>query len=88
MSHKKDKATLGIDTMDYATLDGSSPLRVINNAFMVKSLGLLEYFTPLSSSYTQSNKQGGGQTKNDDDLSDEGLATRDGEKDEGTQAGQ
>ena len=27
MSQRKDKATLGIDTMDYATLDGSSPSR-------------------------------------------------------------
>lgn len=90
MSQRKDKATLGIDTMDYATLDGSSPSRVVNNAFMMRSLGLMNYFTPLSSSYTQSgmgDNEGGGQTKNEDDLSDEGLATREGEKDVGTQAG-
>ena len=91
MSQRKDKATLGIDAMDYATLDGSSPSRVVNNAFMMRSLGLMNYFTPLSSSYTQSGtsgNEGGGQTKNEDDLSDEGLATREGEKDTGTQAGQ
>lgn len=34
-----------------------------------------------------SDNEGGGQTKNEDDLSDEGLATREGEKDVGTQAG-
>lgn len=89
MSQRKDKATLGIDTMDYATLDGSSPSRVVNNAFMMRSLGLMNYFTPLSSSYTQSgtsDNKGGGQTKKDDQIADSTEETRDAEKNETTKA--
>ena len=90
MTQRKDKATLGIDTMDYATLDGSSPSRVVNNAFMMRSLGLMNYFTPLSSSYTQSgtsDNEGGGQTKKDDQIADSTEETRDAGKNETTKAG-
>lgn len=45
-------------------------------------LKLSERLKPLNTSYTQSggNNQGGGQEKDDSDLSDEGLKTRDGDK--------
>ena len=43
---------------------------------------------PLSTSYTQSSScnTGGAPTKNDDDLSPEGVASRDGDKNAGTKA--
>ena len=42
---------------------------------------------PLQTSFTQSNKKdSGGQTKNDDDLSDSGIETRDNDKNAGTSA--
>ena len=87
MSQLKDKATLGINTMDYATVDGTSPFKVINDTFTINALGLIDMWRPLSSSYTQTDNVGGGQTKKDDDLSDEAIATRDSGKNEGTQAG-
>ena len=88
LSQKKDKATLGIDPLDYATIDGTPPSRVINNAFMFNSLGLLSKFIPLSSSYTQSGSNDGVKpTKDDDQISDSTEETRDKEKNEGTKAG-
>lgn len=42
-------------------------------------LNLSDKFKPLSSSYTQSGKESGGQTKDDDELSDSGQRTRDGD---------
>lgn len=87
LSQKKDKATLGIDPLDYATIDGTSPSRVINNAFMFNSLGLLNKFIPLSSSYTQSGSNDSVKpTKDDDQISDSTEETRDKEKNEGTKA--
>jgi hypothetical protein len=41
---------------------------------------------PLQSSYTQSNKDAGGQTKNEDDLTESGISSRDGDKNAGTAA--
>lgn len=40
-------------------------------------LGLADKFIPVQSSHTTSNKEGGGQTKTDDQISDEGEASRD-----------
>ena len=49
----------------------------------------MNYFTPLSSSYTQSgtsDNKGGGQTKKDDQIADSTEETRDAEKNETTKA--
>jgi hypothetical protein len=58
----------------------------MNSMFMESALNINELWQPLSSSYTQSSSDGGGQTKSDDELSDSGIATRDGDKNEGTRA--
>jgi len=88
LSELKDQATLGVPVkMDYATAGGKSPYEVMNDAFMESALGLDKLWKPLSSSYTQSDKKGGGQTKKDDELSDSGIATKEGGKNEGTKAG-
>ena len=50
----------------------------------------MNYFTPLSSSYTQSgtsDNEGGGQTKKDDQITDSTEETRDAGKNETTKAG-
>lgn len=78
----KDKATLGIGKLDYATCDGTTPYRLMNSTYMENALGLTELWIPLSSSYTQSGSSTDG-TKPEqdvDDLSDEGLRTREGNK--------
>lgn len=41
---------------------------------------------PLKTTYTDSGNTGGPPTKSDDDLSPEGVASREGEKNEGTKA--
>ena len=88
MSQLKDKATLGINTMDYATVDGTSPFKVMNDTYTENALGITSLWTPLSSSYTASGSpEGVKPTKKDDDLSDEAIATRDSGKNEGTKAG-
>ena len=88
LSQLKDQATLGIPVkMDYATAGGKSPLDVMNDGFMENALGLTNIWKPLSSSYTQSGKESGGQTKKDDELSDSAISTRDAGKNEGTKAG-
>ena len=74
--------------MDYATASGKTPFEVMNDTYMENALGLIDMWRPLTSSYTQSNKESGGQTKADDDLTDSAIATRDGEKNEGTKAGE
>ena len=82
----KDYATLGIKKLDYATVT-STPFEVMNSTFMENAIGLNEMWQPLSSSYTQTDNNTGGVTKKDDQLSDEGVASRDGNKNEGTKAG-
>ena len=59
----------------------------MNSTFMENAIGINEMWKPLSSSYTQTENDSGGQTKKDDELSPEGISSRDGNKNEGTQAG-
>lgn len=61
------------------SLNGFSELETISMSFLEGALGIPEMFVPLSSSYTQSgsDKESGGQEKTDDDLTDEGEASRD-----------
>ena len=88
LNQLKDQATLGLPVkMDYATAGGKTPYEVMNDTYMESAMALNNIWTPLSSSYTQSDKSSGGQTKSDDQLTDEGAASRDGGKNEGTKAG-
>lgn len=66
----------------YNTLNGVSEKDTLAMNFLEENcLNLSEKFKPFSTSYTQSSgKESGGQTKSDSDLSDEGLKTRDQDK--------
>lgn len=86
LSQLKDMATLGINKMDYATVI-KSPFEVMNSTFMENAIGLNELWKPLNTSYVQSGKNSGGQTKKESDLSEEGISTREGGKNETTKAG-
>lgn len=83
----QNMATLGLPCKtDLATLS-KTPFEMMNATYMENALGLDVLWQPLASSYTQSsNNEGGGQTKSDDNLSDEGADSRDSGKNEGTKA--
>lgn len=82
----KEEVSLGSPKkLDWATID-KSPLEVMNSTFMEDALGLVDVWKPLSSSFTQSSESGG-QEKSEDDLSPEGIETRDQGKNETTKSG-
>lgn len=89
VSELKDAATLGLPVkLDYATALGYTPYDVICNTFLEGSLDIFSMWTPLSSSYTQTdNGEDGAPEKNEDDLSEEGAKTKEGGKNETTKAG-
>ena len=84
----KEAATLGGNALDYfVCVSNKTPYEVINDLrFNAIVLNINQWLTPLQSSYTQSSSSntGGAPTKKEDELSEEGLATRDGEKNKGT----
>lgn len=85
----KELATFGGGAMDYIIcVTGKTPYEVINDArFNAEALNINQWLIPLDSSYTQSSSttsEGGAPTKPDDQLSDEGLKTRDDNKNSGT----
>lgn len=87
----KEAATLGLPVaMDYATALGSTPYEVMNATYMEQALGIKgenPLWQPLKTSYTQSSEDSAGAPKKDpEDLSDEGVATRDGNKNANTAA--
>ena len=89
VNRMKDASTLGIPVaMDYATSLGSTPYEVMCATFMENTLGIKDgLWKPLATSYTQSTQdKGGAPTKSDDELSDEGIRTRDKDKNETTKA--
>lgn len=68
--------------MAVAALDGFSPLEVLRMQFLENDmLSLHESWIPLQSSYTQSGKSDGSNEKDLTELGDEGLETREKEKD-------
>ena len=80
----KEAATLGIPgaATKYSSLLGISPLDSYSfNILEHKILKIQDNWIPLSTSYTQSGSSdtGGAPTKDDDELSDEGAASRDKE---------
>ena len=86
ISNMKDMATLGGNAIDYfVCATGKTPYEVINDVrFNAMSLNINQWLVPLSSTYTQSSSSTsndvGRPTKNEDDLTEEGAATRDGDK--------
>lgn len=85
----KDAATLGLPVAtDYATCLGDTPYEMMCKTFMENALGIKAgLWQPLSTSYTQSgNDEGGAPEKDDGDLTDSGVKTRDGNKNATTKA--
>lgn len=87
VSQLKDAATTGIPkAIDYATALDSTPYEVMCSTFMENALGIKDgLWKPLQTSYTQSGDIGA-PTKPDDELTEEGVATRDKNKNETTKA--
>ena len=92
ISMMKDMATLGGNALDYfVCVTNKTPYEVINDLrFNSLALNINQWLIPLASSYTQSGNvsdKGGAPKKSDDEItSEETIATRDGEKNEGTQS--
>ena len=84
INEKKEAASLGGSKLDYLCALGDTPYTAYNKLrFESLSLDIAKYMTPLQSTYTQSGKkESGGQTKNEEDLSPEGQASRDSGKNE------
>ena len=86
-SAMKDAATLGGSALDYLTSLMGNPYEAYCKLTFENAIGIKTLMIPLQTSFTQSNKKdSGGQTKNDDDLSDSGIETRDNDKNAGTSA--
>lgn len=86
----KEAATLGLPVAtDYATALGKSPYEMMCSTLMENELGLKNgLWKPLQTSYVQnSDSEGGAPEKPDGELTEEGIATRDGNKNAGTKAG-
>ena len=81
----KDMATLGGNPIDYfVCVTGKTPYEVINDVkFNATVLNINQWLVPLTSSYTQSGKTAnstGAPKKKDDELTEEGVNTRDKNK--------
>lgn len=67
----------------YNSINGISPLDTLSMNYLEENiLHLSDILKPFNTSYTQSSNKGGGQEKPDSELSDEGLETRDKNKNE------
>ena len=82
--------TMGIpNAMDLATALGRTPYEVMCSTYMENALGIKNgLWKPLQTSYTQSSDTGGRPLSDEEDLTEEGSNTRDGEKNQTTKAGQ
>lgn len=86
----KESATLGNNPLLYLTSLGQTPYEVECGLRMTMSSGIRDLLVPLKTTYTDSvnngSSTGGAPTKDDTELSPEGEATREGDKNEGTKA--
>ena len=82
----KESATLGNNPLLYLTALGQTPYEVECGLRMSIQSGIRDMLVPLKTTYTDSGNTGGSPTKSDDELSPEGIASREGEKNEGTKA--
>lgn len=77
ISSMKDAASLGADPMLYLTALGRTPYAIWCGQHMSNAMGIRDIMIPLQSSYnTSSDNIGGGQTKPDWQVGDEGEASR------------
>lgn len=80
----KEASLSGLPTAtDYVTSLGITPYEMMNKTYMENALQIKDgLWKPLSTSYTQSSSdnEGGAPMKDDTELSDEGIKTRDGNK--------
>ena len=77
-------STLGVSTaMDYMTALGKTPYEAYCGMLFENTIGIKNVLSPLTSSYNSSSVSKNGRPEDDiEDLSEEGLATREGEKNE------
>ena len=81
-----ESAQNGLTRLKIGILDGDTPLETISSLKLERALGLEDLMVPLSTSYTQSNSgsgtsiEGGAPTKDITDLTDEGSASREQDK--------
>ncbi len=80
ITQMKDAASLGIPVaFEYAAGLGKTPMEIMSSTLMENALGIKDgLWKPLSSTYMQSSDEGG--RPEEKELTDEGQATRDGEK--------
>lgn len=83
----KESATLGNNPLLYLTALGQDPYEVECGLRMTMSSRIRDYLVPLKTTYTDSSNNGkGGAPSKGDDITEGGLATRDGDKNAGTKA--
>lgn len=90
VTQMKDSATLGLPVAtDWATALGQTPYEMMCSTLMENALGIKDgLWRPLQSSYTQTTDGSDGKPQlPDNQLSDEGVDTRDSEKNITTKAG-
>lgn len=79
----KDAATLGDSVLPYFSAIHGNDYKTLCSIQFENALGIKDMLRPLSTSFTESadsDSKGGADKKNEDDLSPEGIATRDGDK--------
>lgn len=84
IAQKKDELSFGGSLLSYLTALGKTPYEAVNELMFDNALGIKDMMKPLVTSYTTTDKAGdkntGRDEEDDSDLSDEGIDTRDGEK--------
>lgn len=86
-STMKEAATLGGSALDYLTSLMGNPYEAYCKLTFENAIGIKDLMIPLQSSFNQSSDNDNKKPKkSDDELSDEAIKTRDGEKNEGTKA--
>lgn len=86
IAEKKEAATLGSSKTEYLTALGMTPYEAYCKLMFEQAIGIIDLMVPLQTSYTQSSAEGGAPEKDDGELTEEGIATRDGAKNAGTKA--
>ena len=79
---------MGGSALSYLTSLGDTPYIALQKLNFENAIGIKNLMIPLTSSYTQSasSNTGGAPQKDETELTDSGIKTRDGDKNEGTKA--
>ena len=87
ISMKKDELSFGGSFLSYLTAIGKTPWEAINELRFDQKIGIKDLARALATSYTTTDKSGDANTGRSEtdgsDLTEEGVATRDGEKNAG-----